>query len=153
MHPLRDGDGASPEGDATMQVTQLIYTSRPFGFEADILDDILVSARRHNRRNAITGALICRADVYMQILEGPRAAVTATFGRILSDDRHVDVALVYCGDSEARLFPKWDMRDDPPRSWMWTQAEVSAGAVRNASTAQIREIFVRLAAEAATAEP
>jgi hypothetical protein len=153
MHPVQGGNGAGPGGNATMQVTQLIYTSRPFGFDTDILDDILVSARRHNRHNAITGALICRADVYMQILEGPRAAVTATFGRILRDDRHLDVALVYCADSPDRLFPKWDMRDDPPRTWMWTQAEVSAGAVRNASTAEIREIFVRLAAEAANAEP
>jgi hypothetical protein len=47
---------------ATMPTTQLIYTSRPFGFDAGTLDDILISARRHNRANGITGALICRAD-------------------------------------------------------------------------------------------
>jgi hypothetical protein len=40
------------------------------------------------------------------------------------------------------------MRDDPARSWMWTQEEVSAGAVSAAIPAQILAIFERLAAEA-----
>jgi hypothetical protein len=130
-----------------MPMMQLIYTSRPFGFDGGVLDDILISARRHNRVNAITGALICRADLFMQILEGPRDAVTATFARILLDDRHLDVALICSGDIRERLFPDWDMRDDPPRSWMWTRADVAAGAARLASMDEVRGIFARLAAE------
>lgn len=128
-------------------LSQLIYTSRPFGFDAPALDDILVSARRHNGRSGITGALICRADLFMQLLEGPREAVTTTFGRILQDDRHVEVALVSNADAPSRLFPDWSMRDDPPRSWMWSQAEVRAGAARAASAEAVRAIFTRLAAE------
>jgi hypothetical protein len=136
-----------------MQLTQLIYTSRPFGFDAGTLDDILISARLHNRRDGITGALICRADLYMQLLEGPRQVVTNTFRRIVQDDRHVDVSLVWCGDIAARLFPDWDMRDDPPRSWMWNQAAVSAGAVRDASMETVRDIFARLATEPRETQP
>ena len=60
-----------------MGLTQLIYTSRPFGFEAETLDDILISARRHNREDGITGALICRADLFLQLLEGPDSEVRA----------------------------------------------------------------------------
>ena len=130
-----------------MPLTQLIYTSRPFGFDETALDDILVSARRNNRRDGITGALICRADIYMQMLEGEREAVTAAFGRILRDDRHLEVALVWSGDTAQRLFPTWDMRDDPPRSWMWDRAEVSAGAARQATMEAARGIFARLATE------
>jgi hypothetical protein len=130
-----------------MKLTQLIYTSRPFGFDEGTLDDILISARRHNRANAITGALICRADLFMQLLEGPRDAVTATFARILRDDRHLDVALICSGDIAERRFPDWDMRDDPPRSWMWSRADVAAGAARLASMEDVRGIFARLAAE------
>ena len=44
-----------------MPLTQLIYTSRPFGFDAHTLDDILLGARRNNERDGITGALVCRA--------------------------------------------------------------------------------------------
>ncbi|MBS0561650.1 MAG: BLUF domain-containing protein [Proteobacteria bacterium] len=129
-----------------MPLLQLIYTSRPFGFDEGTLDDILVSARRHNARNGLTGALICRADLYMQMLEGSREAVTATFRRILQDDRHLEVALIWAGAAKARLFPDWAMRDDPPRSWMWTQAEVAAGAAARATPEDVRGIFSRLAA-------
>ncbi len=132
-----------------MPLMQLIYASRPFGFEAQTLDDILLSARRHNRENCITGALICRADLFLQLLEGPRAAVTRTFGRILQDDRHLDVALIHVDDIETRLFAEWDMRDDPPHSWMWSQAEVRAGALRGATAASVQAIFARLAQEPA----
>jgi hypothetical protein len=130
-----------------MSLTQLIYTSRPFGFDATTLDDILVSARRNNRRNGISGALICRSDLYVQMLEGSRAAVTRTFGRILADDRHLDTVLVWTGDAVARMFPDWDMRDDPARSWMWSREAVRNGAARTAPASDFRELFDRVARE------
>jgi hypothetical protein len=137
---------------AAPPTTQLIYISRPFGFDAYTLDDILIAARRRNHANNITGALICRADIYMQMLEGPRDAVNATFVRILRDKRHLEVALICAGDVEHRLFPDWDMREDPPRTWMWNQAEIAAGAARRATMDDARRIFARLAAEPSTAD-
>jgi hypothetical protein len=136
---------------AASQITQLVYVSRPFGFDAYTLDDILMSARRNNRAYGITGALICRADIYMQMLEGPHDAVNATFARIRRDNRHLEVALIYSSDVEDRLFPDWDMREDPPRSWMWSQADIAAGAARTATMDDARRIFARLAAEPSTA--
>jgi hypothetical protein len=132
-------------GRVAMHLTQLIYTSRPFGFDESVLDNILLSARANNGRRGITGALICRADLFMQLLEGPREAVTDTIGRILRDDRHVDVAIMHCGDATDRLFPDWTMRDDPPHSWMWTQEQVRAGAAQEATAAEALAIFRRLA--------
>jgi hypothetical protein len=126
---------------------QLIYASQPFGYDELMLAGILSSARRNNKTNDITGALICREDLFMQILEGPRDAVTTTFSRILQDDRHVDVVNLWSGDMEARLFPDWSMRHDPARSWMWTMKEVENGAIGRATTAEIRGIFERLARE------
>ena len=64
-----------------MPLAQLIYISRPFGFEARTLDNILLKARAKNALSGLTGALIVRADLYMQLLEGPREAVTATLAR------------------------------------------------------------------------
>jgi Sensors of blue-light using FAD len=55
-----------------MDLIRLIYCSRPFGFDNAILNGILSDARRCNERDAITGALICRADVYLQLIEAPR---------------------------------------------------------------------------------
>lgn len=131
-----------------MRVVQLIYASRPFGFDGGALEDILLTARRNNARDALTGALICRHDLFMQLLEGPRAAVTRCFARILGDDRHVEVSLLWCGDAAARLFPDWSMRDDPVRSWMWSREALRNGAVADATAEESRQVFVRLAREA-----
>lgn len=127
-----------------MRVLQLIYASRPFGFDGAALEDILAVARHRNARDDITGALICRHDLFLQLLEGPRARVTATFGRILRDDRHVEVSLLWCGDAAERLFPDWSMRDDPVQSWMWNREALLEGAVANATAEECRQIFVRL---------
>ena len=98
---------------------QLTYASRPFGFEASILSSILIEARRCNARDGITGALICRDDLYLQLLEGPEKAVERTYARICADDRHVEVRGLtrrMIAD-DARMFGAWAMRDDPARSW------------------------------------
>ena len=54
---------------------QLIYRSEPFGFDRATLAGILMTARRNNRRDDITGALLCRSDLYLQLIEGPEAAI------------------------------------------------------------------------------
>ena len=130
-----------------MSLTQIIYSSKPFGFDASVLDDILTVSRVLNSRDDITGTLICRADMYLQLIEGPDAAIQATYNRIRGDDRHMEVKLLVSHDVTDRLFPKWAMRDDPARSWMWTQAEVAAGAIEAATPPQILAIFERLASE------
>ncbi len=129
-----------------MRLMQLIYTSRPFGFDDLALMNILLVSRENNQRDGITGSLICREDIYLQMLEGPRAAVTAAYARILRDNRHAEVVGLWSGDAEERLFPAWSMRHDPVQSWMWTPAQVRAGAVTEASADEIRSVFVRLAA-------
>jgi hypothetical protein len=131
-----------------MSLMQLIYASTPFGFDDPTLNQILSAARRNNLRDGITGSLICRADLYLQMLEGPRSAVTATFNRIMADDRHLDVVLIGCGDAKTRLFPDWHMRDDPAQSWMWTQDQISDGAIDAASEEDVRAVFTRLVREA-----
>jgi hypothetical protein len=126
---------------------QLIYASRPSGFDDAILVGILLESRLCNSRDAITGLLICRDDLYLQLLEGPDAAVDATFRRIAADDRHVDVSLLIRRTATDRLFPEWAMRDDTARSWLWTKAEISDGVLARASEDDILAVFRRSAAE------
>lgn len=125
---------------------QLTYASRPFGFDDAMLAGILMDARRCNTRDGVTGLLICRADLYLQLLEGPEAAVEATYRRIAADDRHMDLAPLTRRTVTDRLFPNWAMRDDPARSWLWTKAEVDEGALTRASEAEILAVFERIAA-------
>ena len=106
-----------------MSLIQIIYVSHPFGFDEATLNSILMDARRKNLKCDVTGALICRADAYLQLIEGPEIAIKDTYRRIVSDDRHVNVKLLFVQPVTSRLFPGWAMRDDPARSWMWTQSE------------------------------
>jgi hypothetical protein len=126
---------------------QLIYSSKPFGFDEAALNGILMIARWNNPRDAITGALICRQDLYLQLLEGPQAAVDARYGSIALDDRHVEVVKRVSRQITERMFPKWAMRDDPARSWMWTAREIEEGALDRATPDEFIKIFSRLAAE------
>lgn len=123
---------------------QIIYRSQPFGFDNAMLAGILSSARRNNRRDDITGALICRHDLYLQLLEGPLAIIDALFTRITVDDRHSDVRLLLTDDVADRMFPAWAMLDDEAPSLFWSPDEVAAGALEAASPMALRGAFARL---------
>ncbi len=133
-----------------MDLIQLAYASRPFGFDAPGLHVILRAARSNNARDDVTGALICRADLYLQLLEGPRDKVLATFARIASDDRHVDVRVLLRVAATGRLFAGWAMLDDPARSWIWTKQQVDGGELDRASPEEILAAFARVAADVGT---
>ena len=130
-----------------VELFRIIYGSRPFGFDEGTLASILMDARRLNARDGITGALICRADLYLQLLEGPRPVVEATFDRIARDDRHLNIVPFVRAPAPARMFGAWAMRDDPARSWMWTAREVDDGALDRATANEALAVFERLAEE------
>ena len=138
--------GSLPRGNqvAIVQLSFLIYASRPFGFDRAVLNGILLTARRNNQRDGITGALIVRPDLYLQWLEGPADALAALFERIRADDRHVDVERLDGGTLPSRRFGAWAMRDDPAQSWLWSAEQVSDGAIGAASCAEVHDVFARL---------
>ena len=127
-----------------MSFTQLVYASQPFGFDQAMLNGILLDARRCNERDDITGALIARGDLYLQLLEGAEEKVLATYDRIIGDDRHVNVNQLVQRQVEARMFPGWAMRDDPAESWVWSIDAVKEGAVERATDGEVLGFFERL---------
>ena len=128
-----------------MSLTQLVYASHPFGFDQAMLNGILLDARRCNERDDITGALIARGDIYLQLLEGPKDKVLAAYDRIINDDRHVEVKPLVQRQVDARMFPGWAMRDDPAESWVWSIDAVQDGAVERATEGEVLGFFERLA--------
>ena len=125
---------------------QLVYRSQPFGFDRAILADILIGARRNNRRDDITGALICRRDVYLQLVEGPAPAIDALYAKIVVDDRHTEVRLLLSRAADQRVFPEWEMLHDEWPSLVWSPAEIVDGAMEAASPAELLGVFTRLSA-------
>lgn len=124
---------------------RLIYRSQPFGFDSAMLAGILSQARRNNPRENITGALICRHDVYLQLIEGPADKIDALYARIAKDDRHTNVHLLLQEESSGRMFASWAMLDDKSPSLFWSSEEVEAGAIEDATPAQLIAPFARLA--------
>lgn len=129
-------------------VTQLIYMSQPFGFDGAILAGILMTARRNNPRHGITGALICRQDVYLQLIEGDAAAIDALYERIAADNRHLAVTLLSRAEVAGRVLPDWAMLHDPAHSWLWSPEDVERGALQEATPEALRDVFARAAADA-----
>ena len=127
-----------------MEVFRAVYTSRPFGFDTTILSGILMDARRLNTRDGVTGALICRGDIYLQLLEGAERQVRDTLDRIKRDDRHLEVTLHVAQSAAERMFASWAMLHDPATSWIWSQEEVAAGAVERATPEAVMAFFVKL---------
>lgn len=98
----------------TQPLYRLVYYSRnrmagePAALSAEIAG-ILAVSRRNNTAAGVTGALMFNAGVFAQLLEGPQAAVEATFERIQRDERHGEVSLLACEPVAAPAFPSWSM--------------------------------------------
>ncbi|MBJ3762109.1 BLUF domain-containing protein [Maribius pontilimi] len=122
-------------------LTQLIYVSQPFGYESMILSGILNDARRCNLRDDITGALICRHDIYLQLLEGPSERIDATFTRISHDDRHLQVNTLIRRQVADRMFGNWAMLHDPVESLIWTKEQIADGVLDRLSPIEIIGMF------------
>jgi hypothetical protein len=127
-----------------MKLFRAIYSSRPFGFDAGILSSILLDARRANARDDITGALICRADVYLQWLEGPEDKVRRTLEQIKRDDRHLEVTVHVADYVNDRIFGQWAMLDDPAASCIWSRAAVADGAIERTTPEEVTAFFLLL---------
>jgi hypothetical protein len=97
-----------------MAFTQILYVSRigvPAGERETAKTAILDSARRFNAEHGVTGCLALRGDFFVQVVEGPAAAVDEVMARIRTDPRHDDVEVRLSREVGTRTFPHWRMAD------------------------------------------
>ena len=96
------------------QLYSLAYFSRnaitgsPEMVHAEI-QNILECARRNNRANGVTGALLFSDGCFAQVLEGRQDDVEAIFETIQCDARHADVTILHLHPVERRSFAAWSM--------------------------------------------
>ena len=76
---------------------------------ASTLEDILINLVRRNRADRITGFLLCDGEAFVQVLEGPQAALEACLGRISRDPRHQRLEVRLQEPLDQRQFPQWSM--------------------------------------------
>ena len=92
-----------------MALVQLIYSSKLYGKDESILEQIHASALRHNKRSSITGMLLYHKGFFLQVLEGAPEDVSTTYHRICHDTRHQAVRLLVEQVTKDRHFPNWLM--------------------------------------------
>ncbi|OZA58809.1 MAG: blue light sensor protein [Acidovorax sp. 17-64-282] len=97
-----------------IQLTYASRTARVLG-PADI-KDIQGASQRNNARTGITGALCLNHGIFLQQLEGDRAAVNALYHRLLKDTRHRDTAVLDFGEIPHRRFTSSSSVDFDPYS-------------------------------------
>lgn len=75
------------------------------------LETLTLEAAEKNAGLDITGILISSGRLFIQVLEGPAAAVDGIFARIKEDPRHRDVLVLDVEEGgDERLFPDWSTR-------------------------------------------
>lgn len=129
-------------------LTQLIYASQPFGYDESTLNSILIDARTCNTRDDITGALVCRHDIYLQLIEGPSEQVEAAYTRITRDDRHAGVSRLVNRQVTDRMFGHWTMLHDPANSLIWTEDQIASGILDRTPEPEIVDMFESVARNA-----
>lgn len=120
---------------------QIVYVLQPFGFVELTLPGILLDSRRHNERDDVTGALVCRHDIYLQPLEGRNVPVRAAYARICQDDPHAGVRELLNRKTQRRLFANWAMLHEAARTWIWRDEEIADAALDRAEPAEIIKAF------------
>ncbi len=93
-------------------LVRLLYASRTTSeIDEALVSSILERSRKHNLEHGITGILCTTSpgNVFLQLLEGGRAAVNALYGNIVRDPRHRDVTLLDYAEITERRFGSWRM--------------------------------------------
>ena len=79
------------------------------------LKELLRKAREWNETHEIKGLLIYRYNKkfkrgnFLQIIEGPKKSISATWDRIAADNRHHTITVLEDGSFEDRNFSNWSM--------------------------------------------
>ena len=96
--------------NGSLALRRLIYTSTATRTcDDDCLADILRSSRDNNVLYSVSGILWSDGDRFIQVLEGPSVSVQETYDRIVIDERHDRLVIIYDQIVETRDFGSWSM--------------------------------------------
>ena len=88
----------------------VVYASkRSVETTEDDIDDIILSAEKHNSNCELTGILLIKTDYFLQYFEGEEREITALLTKLQQDKRHYDLKILDRGVLAERLFPNWKM--------------------------------------------
>jgi len=112
------------------------------------LREILSKSVSNNSRDRIGGVLFFNAGMFLQVLEGSRAALNVTYRRIAMDDRHERVELIGLEPAKERLFKSWSMAliedNDAAKKTLMKYCGADKPVIDNLSLAETCEMMIEM---------
>lgn len=90
----------------------------PAAIAADVVDKIVSAARARNANHGITGALLFTGIHFVQIVEGPAAAIAALWANVQADPRHDSLVVASHGPLAERRFDGWSLAYSGPAHYV-----------------------------------
>lgn len=92
-------------------LARLIYASKALAtIDLSTLRGINAGSARRNVATGVTGMLVFGTSSFLQVLEGDRPAVNATYSRITADPRHHSPMILQVVEVSERFFQQWAMK-------------------------------------------
>ncbi len=88
---------------------RIVYISTAGGLSADEVERVVESAQRNNVERDISGFLIYNGRNFLQLIEGPKAALMSLLGTLARDPRHSGMLTLIDEPIEERSCPEWSM--------------------------------------------
>ncbi|WP_421730691.1 BLUF domain-containing protein [Brevundimonas sp.] len=95
----------------TLPLERLVYESAATGTTESVLNlaVILAESQRNNDQRGLTGALAAHRERYVQVIEGPVAALDSLLRRLTDDPRHRHIRVLDRRAIAERQFEGWSM--------------------------------------------
>ena len=134
--------GYSRFDNGGLPVRQIVYFSTASDRQdAIVLAGIVAQSHAHNLRDGITGLLVAGGHRYLQVIEGPDAAIRRLALRLRRDDRHLGMTVMIDRKVVDRHFDGWSMAfaKEPRVHEYATFADLVAQMRRLIKDAKLRE--------------
>lgn len=93
-----------------MNVFHLLYVSKATSpLKQEDVDNILDISSANNKKINVTGILLYRMGIFIQLLEGDEPEVRTLYAKIELDSRHRNSEILLEFTDNDRLFPQWYM--------------------------------------------
>jgi hypothetical protein len=92
-------------------MNQIFYVSSSRkGIALKEVEEMVEKASKFNSDNGITGIMLFKSGIFLQLLEGEASKINVLFeSKIKKDDRHSNIIEMFNIPTEQRMFEKWSM--------------------------------------------
>ena len=92
-------------------MNQIFYvSSSKKGMGLKEIEEMAKKAAKSNSDNGITGIMLFKGGVFLQLLEGEASKINTLFeSKIKKDDRHTNITEIFNIQAKERMFEKWSM--------------------------------------------